>query len=231
LHKIFALEAEILNEYIVGQPWMIGVILISLTLLAIVRFSHNKIQTLYLKSLLSNTLSGDFLNEENVLSHRASIVLLTNTGVFLSLLTIVFSSNHLPGILGKVSIGSFFLTFMVIALFFIAKSVLQSGFKVLFEEDFGVKEYVLNVSFATMFLGIVLIPITLMALFMSKEHHPALFKVTICFILLVQAFKLFKGSLIALKYKVNIFYFILYLCCFELIPILVLIKEVFLNPR
>jgi len=225
------MEAELIAQYIAGKPWMIGVILFSLSLVAFVRFTYGRVQSLYFKSLFSSSLPSDFINEEKVLSHRASLILLINSGIFASLLILVFSENYFPSLFGPINFGVFMLVFMVLAVIFLIKTLLQTGFRIIFEEDYGIKEYILNNSFVNMLLGMVLIPVSLMVLFMSKQHHPVLFKLTIGILLGVQIFKIFKGSLIAIKYRVNILYFILYLCCFEIIPVLVVLKEVFFNAR
>jgi len=208
---------------------MIGVILVSLSLLAIVRYSHSRMQSLYFKSLLSVALPGDFMDEDKVLSHRASLILLLNCAVFVSLLISVMSEIYIPELFEKMNFAVFLLIFLSLVTLFVVKVLVQTSLRTIFEDEYGVKEYILNNSFANMLLGIVLIPLVLCVLFMSKSFNPLFFQLCLLVIIAVQVFKLLKGTLIAIKYKVNLLYFILYLCCFELMPFLVLFKEVILN--
>jgi len=190
---------------------MVGVILFSLALMAMVRFSHRKVQNLYFKSLLSISLPSEFMDEDKVLSNRASLVLLFNCAIFVSLLVAAMSEKYLPGLFESLNLGIYLLILLSLTFFFLVKILLQAGLRIIFEDEYGIKEYILNNSFANMLLGILLVPLVLCILFMAKSFHPFLFGLGFFMILGVQLFKIFKGSLLAMKYKVNLLYFILYL--------------------
>jgi len=151
------------------------------------------------------------MDEDKVLSYRASLILLFNCAIFVGLLVAVMSETYMPKLSESMNFGVFVLILLSITFFFVLKVMLQTGLRIIFEEEYGIKEYILNNSFANMLLGIFLIPIVLCILFMSKSYHPLLFNVGLMAIIGVQIFKIFKGSLLAMKYKVNLLYFILYL--------------------
>lgn len=78
-----------------------------------------------------------------------------------------------------------------------------------------------------LFIGIILIPLNLIIAFGPQNIAVPLIYITIVFIGLLLLLRSFRGILIATRYiSSNLFHFLLYLCAFEILPILLLIKVV-----
>ena len=75
------------------------------------------------------------------------------------------------------------------------------------------------------FLGLILIPLNLIIAFGPEKIAVPLIYVGLVFIGILALLRTFRGFLIATSYiQSNLFHFLLYLCTFEILPILLLIK-------
>jgi len=85
--------------------------------------------------------------------------------------------------------------------------------------------YSFTIQTFNMFIGIVLIPVNLIIAFGPEKMVSILIYVSLFFIGLAYLLRNLRGILIASKYiSGNLFHFLLYLCTFEILPILLLIK-------
>lgn len=221
------MEAEAISTYILGKPWMIVVIMISLSLIAFIRFNYNKIQRIYFQTIFDSNLPSEFVDEEKVLTHRASLFLLANSAIVLSLFLTLLGHRYLDNIALNLEFGEFFIVFLIICFTFILKVLFLSFFKVLIEQDAGIQEYMLNNSFINMILGLILLPILIFCLFTNQLLLTYFLGAALVVFVGFQVFKFLKALLIQRKNRINPYYFILYLCCFEIAPLLVLFKELY----
>ncbi len=77
------------------------------------------------------------------------------------------------------------------------------------------------------FIGIVLIPINLIIAFGPEKMSIILIYITVIFIGILFVLRSIRGLIIASKFiSTNLFHFLLYLCTFEILPILILIKVI-----
>ncbi len=211
------------------EAWVIGVLFLSFTILAWVRASHPLKLQRVLDSIKAPHFIRQFLREEHPLGHPASLGLFflsaLTGGLFLYQLNLYYDWDLVHvGVQGFAQcalaiVGGFFLKLLGLAL-------LRS----LIGEDPGIREYRFHLVLLFEALGIVLLPITLFIAFLSsvpylgtlpKEWNffPAFVLAGLTFLLL-----LFRAIGIARNHSVPPFYIFLYLCAFEILPLIVLSK-------
>jgi len=122
---------------------------------------------------------------------------------------------------------TFQLCFFGILLIYVAKhiflSIISSGFPIQKE----VSLYGFTIQSFNLFTGIVLIPLNLIIAFGPEKIAVSLIYLTLIIIGILLLLRSFRGFLIASRWiSGNLFHFFLYLCAFEILPILLLIKVI-----
>jgi hypothetical protein len=219
-------------KYNASSEWMIIVFLISLFLLSWVKNSYPKRFHRLFRSLFNNHSLFQVIREELVFSHRGSIVLtlifILITSLFLTLGGIVLNFNIIEQ--NDNSIIQFGYWCLIITFVYFIKWIFNGLFLSVIQQTEYLKPFIFIVSIFNKVLGLILLPIAILAAYLPMNY--AIILINIGFVLwaIVIIYRLFKEVEISLSYKIPLLYIILYLCAFEISPILIGIKLVsFLN--
>jgi len=121
----------------------------------------------------------------------------------------------------------FQLCFFAILLIYVLRHIFLSFISSSFPIQKEVSLYGFTIQSFNLFIGIVLIPLNLIIAFGPEKIAVSLIYLTIVIVGLLLTLRAFRGLLIASRWiSGNIFHFLLYLCAFEILPILLLIKVI-----
>lgn len=199
-----------------------------LGLLFLFAFVHN-IYPQYFPKLFSqfNQSSLRMLQNREQLLQNSLASLLMNIGFILSfslMATLLIFSRHLLPL-------SFWEGYLYIALFFISLYLGKYLFLLLAGYTFNsmelIQTYVFVIFMINKVLGILLVPFILILAFAKPQFYPiAIVGGAVLSVLLILYRYLFSLTTVRNKLHISSFHFFLYLCAFEIVPILILYKLV-----
>ena len=199
-----------------------------LGLLFLFAFVHN-IYPLYFPKLFSqfNQSSLRMLQNREQLLQNSLASLLMNIGFILSfslMATLLIFSRHLLPL-------SFWEGYLYIALFFTSLYLGKYLFLLLAGYTFNsmelIQTYVFVIFMINKVLGILLVPFILILAFAKPQFYPiAIVGGAVLSVLLILYRYLFSLTTVRNKLHISSFHFFLYLCAFEIVPILILYKLV-----
>jgi hypothetical protein len=121
----------------------------------------------------------------------------------------------------------FQLCFFGILLVYVVKHIFLSIVSSVFPIQKEVSLYGFTIETFNLFIGIILIPLNLIIAFGPEKIAISLIYCTIAIVGFLMLLRSFRGLLIASRWiSGNLFHFLLYLCAFEILPILLLIKVI-----
>jgi hypothetical protein len=125
-----------------------------------------------------------------------------------------------------------FLLFIYLLLTVIFIYAIKHSVIVLFESVFpslkGIRIYNFSIMIFNIILGIVLIPVNAFAAFSTPIVSSVFIDIGIILLAIFYIFRIFRGFLSTYNYFViSIFHFFIYLCAFEILPLLILYKLIF----
>ena len=121
----------------------------------------------------------------------------------------------------------FQLCFFTILLVYVVRHIFLSLVSASFPIQKEVSLYGFTIQSFNLFIGIVLIPLNLVIAFGPENIAVSLIYLTMIIIGLLIVLRSFRGLLISSRWiSTNLFHFFLYLCAFEILPILLLIKVI-----
>lgn len=208
-----------------NYDWMVAVLLFSIVLLALIRFSFNKFLNRVVDSLINSQTSTNLFLEKNLRNLRGSIFMnllfFVNGALFL-----VQYSVYILSINQKTALLFLYFFFGLMGLY-ATKFIVIRTIGYIFNGKRESKEYWHSVFIYNKNLGLFLLPIILSAPFIAKHAVPLLLNIGILLALSLYILRLTRGLKILFRQHVSIFYMILYLCALEILPLLVILK--FLN--
>jgi hypothetical protein len=114
-------------------------------------------------------------------------------------------------------------------IFYILKYSVLKIFGYLISRKETINEYVLNIFLFNKIIGIGLYPFIVIVPYINLSFNKILIPVSLVLLVVTSVFKIFKGISILFKKEFSIFYMILYLCTFEILPLLILYKFIFIK--
>ena len=212
------------SHFFNSNDWIVGVILVSLTIFATTRLFYGKVFTSTLRALFDSRVSNKLHNENNNFTQRVSASLLAifiiNGGLFLYEILSHYGINliNLPGFVFFIA-----LCFFLFVLLGIKKYTLKFlGFILKKEALFA--EYLHNIFLYNKAIGICLLPVVIGVPFMSDWFSVVLINLAIISIILCIVLRYNRGVGIIINKQVSVFYMILYLCAVEIFPVLIAYK-------
>ena len=222
------MEAIEIAKYNASAEWMIIVFLGALFLLSWVKTAYPKRFHRLLRSMINNQSLFQVMREELVFSHRGSIVLtfifIILVGLFLTLSGIVFNFKIIGG--DEHYMAQFGFWCLLIISLYLIKWMINGLFLNLIRHQDYFKTYMFVVSTFNKIIGLILLPITILAAYLPFEYASILIKTGFVLWAIILVYRLIKEVSISLSFKIPRFYIILYLCAFEISPFLVGIKLV-----
>jgi hypothetical protein len=170
------------------------------------------------------------------LSHRASIILIGQFFLIVSLFIYTALTFFQVDIIPGSGFGLYLKILFIIILMYLVKALTITLIKLISDGDFGLTEYNFMVFLTNKFLGLVLLPLLILASVwpthvVTSVGDVELSKVTFIIIcvgltLIALNFLIRNGRAVgfALSTKVRFIYIILYLCTLEFLPLALLVK-------
>jgi len=217
------------NPFIPNTPdWFIGVFIISLFLLARIKFFYGKFLAPAFSNLLSFQATRTLFRNRNTLAQRTAfslnLIFVLNAGLFLVLLS---SFLNIPLFLHWI-----FVRYLI----FIGVVLLWMGIKFVLCNLIGsfsrtqpiFKEYFFTFSQFNKNLGMVLLFLNLGIAYLDVSFSNYLIYTGLIFILLFYLIRIFRLFKIFVSKSLSVFYAFLYLCTLEILPVLILYRIIVL---
>jgi Domain of unknown function (DUF4271) len=198
-------------------------LLLSCALLAIMLNTRAKAIGLISKSILNENILKLYYREE---STRTSLYLLVLYFIFAINIASLFYlvASHFSGPKG-------ILVYMSILAIVIVVYIIRHVFLAVFGNIFGISKNTQLYSFAILvfniFLGICLIPLNFILAFGPEDFQVVILWISVLIVLIMVLLRTFRGVFIVSEYLIDrIFQIFIYLCAFEIAPMLILVKFV-----
>ncbi len=202
--------------------WLLGIILLSLVLLAWLKLFYHKFFNQTIQSLFNYQLSAKFLRDQNIFSRRVAFLLNLNFVVVASAtIYLVFGFfgirplrlSDFPSCLAYAGILS-----GLLILRYLGSRIVGH----LFQKQEEFKEYLYQLLLIYKNLGIYLLAVVAGIAYMEDKLRIYLVYLAVLMFLSAYVFRIVRGIKIILNNKdVLIFYLILYLCTLEILPLLI----------
>ncbi|MCT4623683.1 MAG: DUF4271 domain-containing protein [Schleiferiaceae bacterium] len=206
------------------SDWMVGVLLVSLILMAIIRFSFSKYLHRVIDAIVNAQTSNSLFVEKNMRNLRGAIFMnclfFVNGALFLS----QYSSELMSLKHANNSFSFFLYCLLALLLIYLGKLIVIRTFGYIFNGTKESKEYMHTVFLYNKNLGMFLLPITLSVPFIAYHAVPYLLNAGLIMALVFFLFRIARGLKILFRKHVSIFYMILYLCALEILPLLMIYK-------
>ena len=211
-----------------NEDWITVHILLCLTVYAWVRLYYFKRLKQAFRAFFGIRFQGMLVREGNILRERISIALMIVYLISSSLLMYLFFTRILSlEILQLTGFRLFSFIMLVVILFWVLKNMANTIIGRVFRNPVIISEYLLTNFVFNITVGTVLLPIVILAVYIPSDEMIYLG----CGVWVISfIYRLIRLLLTSLSYrKFSLFNRILYLCTFELAPVLVLIKLVVSN--
>ena len=217
-----------ISKYNASAEWMIIVFIVVLFLIGWVKNTYPRRFYKLLRSLINKQSLFQVMREELVFSHRGSIVLtivfIVVTGVFLTLVGIVFDFKIIEQ--NDQLLLQFGYWCLVILLIYLIKWGANGLFFGLFQQPEYYQTQLIIVSVFNKAIGLTLLPITILAAYLPLNTSTFIIKIGIVLWAIILIYRLIKEVSISISFKIPSLYIILYLCAFEISPFIIGIKLV-----
>lgn|GEM_PF-770143 len=206
------------------EPWMIGVFLFCLGILAYLRIAYGKRLERMAGGLLRIQILRQIMAEEIVFTQRASTLLFINFVCLFALFLFAVVQFRFP----SQPIAFDFTAYVILALVILGVYLLKliGGFflRWLFSDKGLIREFLFEAMLIQCALGVILLPT--MAIFLFSVGAERTFLLQLCLGLLAFSwiFRIIQGIRLSTAHQVSAVYIILYLCTLEILPVLALLK-------
>jgi hypothetical protein len=206
------------QESYYSTAWFLGILIISLGLLAYLHHNFSK----YIKQIFDSLYNIHSLNrlcsDRNVFYKRTSLLL--NMLFILVGSGFLFEISEHYQILITTSRGFDILFFSAVLVVFILYYFLISySWGALFETNKSLTLYYHNFSIFNKVISIVLLPLILIFPYLQFEQRGIILVIGFFLIGFIYLFRILRGFQIVLTERVSFFYLFAYLCTFEIIPL------------
>jgi hypothetical protein len=201
--------------------------LINLILLTLVRYYHKDYITSVFLSAVSYSASYKLARESKSLKSSGSILLniifYVSASIFIAQVLIRYMEPAVGKNLFVIALLSFIILFLIILL----NKILNFFSAKIFRLDDIRREFNQNINFFNQTLGMILFPTVVLISYSGFSQIAVYIGISAVFIsYLLRIIRLIKINFVK---DIHIFYMFLYLCAFEIIPILYLIKALFIQ--
>jgi len=206
------------------ESWQVIILVIAVFLFGIAKsFSNNRFR-LGLKALVNYSVAKAITREEQVFFHRSNILLTISYTLILSLF--VYQINRMILSLTTVPVGfkSFLIILVGVVLVYLIKYIFSRLFLFVFNEMDSAPEYIFNISLYNNLLGALLIPILCIAYFTLVPFSEVFIYLALPLVFLVFLLRLIRLFRIGTLRGVLYVYIFLYICSFEILPLVVLYR-------
>lgn len=224
LLKPHSRTAEPINAFTLD--WFTIVLLGMLVLLTWFKVFYYRIFTQLWNAFFSLTTTNQIVRDESVLLQRASLILSIISyfvsGLFVYQVSVVLGWTHhlLPG-----GFNRFILFALIIALAYSIKMILLRFMSVVFAVEKPVATYIFNIFLVNMVIGLLLLPAIILTAYLPSSMRYYIVMITLIFIMLLFLYRIIRAIGIGVSIqRFSLFYLFLYICTFEIAPLLIIYK-------
>jgi len=203
---------------------MIFYILLGLVIvLAIIRIIFTKYMrnlfTLFFQTSFRQNQTRDHLAQDSIASLLTNLIFVLCGGIYISLMTNFFDANSLT-FTTMVIYGS-----IAVTVTYLFKFIFLSFLGWIFNIKEMIQSYNFVVFLLNKIIGICLVPFVWLIAFSTDGIRQVAVTISICLLILLFIYRYIVGISIARKgIQVNALHFFLYLCCVEVMPLMLLFK-------
>jgi len=217
-------NARPLNDTI--SDWLTVSLIVMMVFFTWFRLFYYKIFRQLLTSYFNMTASNQIVRDESYLLQRASLVISTISyllgGLFLYQISVLYDWQIYW--LQK-GLMRFVLFSLIIAISYSIKMILLRGLSVIFNQEKAAGSYIFNLFLMIMMAGLILFPANIFLAYSSAEVKQIVAIASFVLIGLIFLFRLSRAVRIWFSIpQFSFFYLFLYLCAFEVAPLLVVWK-------
>lgn len=206
------------------EPWMLGVFVLCLTILAYLRIAYGKRLERMTGGLVRIQILRQIMAEEMVFTQRASMLLFLNFIFLVALLLFGAVELRFPSQPLGLDFSTYGVLVLLIVGIYLVKLLLGFLLRWLFTDKGLIREFLYETMLIQCALGVVLLPTTAIFLFSVGAQRSILLQVCLGLLAFAWVFRLIQGVRLSTSYQVSAVYIILYLCTLEILPALALIK-------
>jgi len=203
-----------------SSPWLVT-FLLAFGLLAWIRYNYPGRWNKTIQSTFNVRMTKQFMREESLFSHKSSAVFLFLFCVAVGLVLYLLVYNFIPNALGTIS--PFYLIGGILLL-----SVAHWGLHVLaallMKEKEVINEYLFTISLIHRTAVLVLLPLAFIVAYTGEKTRKIFLFLSLIALAAIIVYRIIRGLRAVLEVKTSGFYFILYLCALEILPLLLLGK-------
>jgi len=213
------------NElHVQSLGWIPAVLLFLFVLLALIKKYYNRYFVQIMKSIFNHQLAAKLYRDSNQVKNKISMAL---NFLYLVVVSLFFFEVLLYHDIPFLSLGKHYQLWVLLGIvigFFLFRFFSLKTIGFLFRRQNIFKEYIFNIVIYNKIAGILLLPVVAMLPFISGFLVIPLEIVGAFILIFTTLLKYIRGLKIIISKGILIFYLILYLCTFEIIPVLLMYK-------
>ena len=211
------------------QPiWVLIIILLGITILGYTYSSFTNRFINSVKAIIQTRFAVQLSRDERAISHPMSVFLTINFVLITSLFILqLITSNLFFESAIKFSFSAFLLIAAAIVVVYISKIILLKFFSFIIDKSISIGEYIFTLFLINQILGIILIPAVIFISYSDRSLQHVFIYLGVAGILISFFIRLGKGVIMVFERdRAPLFYIILYLCAFEILPIFLATKVI-----
>lgn len=206
--------------------WYTAMLLIIAVFITIIKVYYARVFQHLIKSFYNATAANQVVREENMLVQRATVVLNVVSYIVMALYFYRVSEFYMfkPEWMGKGFVKFIFFA-VLISIAYSVKMFLVKALGVVFNVDRPVASYIYNLFLVNIILGMLLLPLLILISYVSYQYVPYLVLASIIIALSIFLYRMIKTIQLWIGVPgFSLYYLILYLCAFEILPIMILAR-------
>ncbi|GEM_PF-2708430 len=211
-----------------SEDWMLYVMVIILFLLGYVRFRYTRSFSDLFSSIVNINKLREIMRQELVITSTASQILLVSSLLSVAMFFYLCLKVTQLELILNLSGFLLYLTILVgLVVMYGLKFIFLKLVQLLYKGDFSLNEYNYNVNLYLKVAGIILIPIVIVLAFTSGINSKFLVGLGLFLVFSSIIWRYWRGIQNAVLLRISFFYIILYLCAFEILPVITMAKLIF----
>jgi hypothetical protein len=160
---LFLIDIALREKTAILEPWMVGILVLIFAGHAWIRVNYPRRLANLFNALINVRMMRQMMREELALSHRASIILIGQFFLIVSLFIYTALTFFQVDIIPGSGFGLYLKILFIIILMYLVKALTITLIKLISDGDFGLTEYNFMVFLTNKFLGLVLLPLLILA--------------------------------------------------------------------
>lgn len=208
------------------QPsiWIFYILLITVMYFAFIRNVFHKSFPVILQSYWNDRSINQFTRDDNFFKSRNSIFYFVLFSLVFSTL-VYFILDHFAYIMPKKGLELYYLIITVLTVFYTAKYLMMKLIGYIFSVQRLISGYLVIVSVSNLVFTVMIIPFLVFFHYISYDYKTYILAIIMITFVFNTVYKYLRtGTFLRNNFQFPIFYLFLYLCAFEIMPLLIIYK-------